>query len=59
MHTVLKNRGFMIIELLIVVFIIAILASIIIPALYAAKQKADQVIWLTTCDNSFLLLNNM
>jgi prepilin-type N-terminal cleavage/methylation domain-containing protein len=48
MHTVLRNRGFTVIEPLIVVIIVAIIVSIIISALYAAKHKADHV----TCINN-------
>lgn len=43
-----KNQGFVFVELMIVAVIVAILAGIVIPALYAAKNKAQQV----TCVNN-------
>jgi prepilin-type N-terminal cleavage/methylation domain-containing protein/prepilin-type processing-associated H-X9-DG protein len=47
-HTDKKDRGFTIIELLIVVIIIAVLTSIILPVLSIARQKVHQI---TCCNN--------
>lgn len=42
LHTI-KNQGFTILELLIIVIVLALLVGIIMPVLNAAKQKAQQV----------------
>src|SRR5574342_94810 len=54
MYTIAKNRGFTVIELLIVVVIVAILVSIVIPALYTVKHKAQQIICVNNMRQLFL-----
>ena len=44
MYVTVKSRGFTVIELLIIVIIVAVLVCIVIPAIFAAKQKAQQII---------------
>ncbi|HHT9109803.1 MAG TPA: type II secretion system protein, partial [Candidatus Brocadiaceae bacterium] len=39
-----KNKGFTFVEILVVFVVITILVSIIIPALYAAKRKTQQIV---------------
>ena len=54
MHMIAKNRGFTVVELLIVVFIVAILVSIVIPAIYTVKHKAEQIICVNNMRQLFL-----
>src|SRR3989339_86173 len=54
MYVTVKNRGFTVIELLIIVIIIAVMVSVVIPALFAAKQKAQQIICTNNLRQLFL-----
>jgi prepilin-type processing-associated H-X9-DG protein len=54
MDATVKNRGFTVIELLIIVIIAAILVCIVIPAIFAAKQKAQQIICVNNLRQLFL-----
>ena len=54
MYATVKGRGFTVIELLIIVIIVAVLVSIVIPAIFAAKQKAQQIICVNNLRQLFL-----
>lgn len=56
MNTTVENKGFNIIELLIVLVVIAVLAGVIIPVLYAAKHKAQQIVCVNNLRQIFLAL---
>ena len=49
-----RSHGFTVVELLIAVIIIALMVSVIIPALFAAKQKAQQIICVNNLRQLFL-----
>ncbi len=54
MYVTAKSRGFTVIELLIIVIIVAVLVCIVIPAIFAAKQKAQQIICVNNLRQLFL-----
>ena len=54
MYVTVKSRGFTVIELLIIVIIVAVLVCIVIPAIFAAKQKAQQIICVNNLRQLFL-----
>ena len=54
MYVTVKSRGFTVIELLIIVIIVAVLICIVIPAIFAAKQKAQQIICVNNLRQLFL-----
>jgi len=54
MYVTVKSRGFTVIELLIIVIIVAVLVCIVIPAIFAAKQKAQQIICTNNLRQLFL-----
>ena len=54
MYVTVKNRGFTVIELLIIVIIVAVLVCIVIPAIFAARQKAQQIICVNNLRQLFL-----
>ena len=54
MYAIVKGRGFTVIELLIIVIIVAVLICIVIPAIFAAKQKAQQIICVNNLRQLFL-----
>lgn len=54
MYATVKGRGFTVIELLIIVIIGAVLVSIVIPAIFAAKQKAQQIVCVNNLRQLFL-----
>jgi len=54
MYVAVKGRGFTVIELLIIVIIVAALVCIVIPAIFAAKQKAQQIICVNNLHQLFL-----
>jgi prepilin-type N-terminal cleavage/methylation domain-containing protein/prepilin-type processing-associated H-X9-DG protein len=56
MNTTVENKGFNIIELLIVLVVIAVLAGVVIPVLYAAKHRAQQIVCVNNLRQIFLAL---
>jgi len=54
MYVTVKSRGFTVIELLVIVIIVAVLVCIVIPAIFAAKQKAQQIICVNNLRQLFL-----
>ncbi|MCF6157586.1 MAG: prepilin-type N-terminal cleavage/methylation domain-containing protein [wastewater metagenome] len=55
-HTIGGNKGFTIIEILITSIIIAILSSIILPVLFAVKQKSQQIVCSNNLRQLFLAI---
>jgi len=53
MYVTVKSRGFTVIELLIIVIIVAVLVCIVIPAIFAAKQKTRQIIYVNNLRQLF------
>lgn len=56
MCATIKVRGFTLIELLIIIVIIAVMVSFAIPAIFAAKQKAQQIICVSNLRQLFFAI---